>query len=325
MRTITALAIGGLVMACGGATESTAGTPTTTNPQPTTDAGPTDAASTTAPDAAVDVDIDAKLLESCPTSIAADAPELFKRYFRCVDVTVDGTDVVVHTKSLPPYRTYYYGSTSDRFIAFDTSRGAQYHPNPNVLAEQNVTVRIPQSPVPRAGLIITKELVDGQVGSALSKNDYKLGPVGVGLNGVSLYNGLAAPGADINNEKYTFDTQQGHPDQRSSYHYHSPSSGPLAVLARSKIVTTTEPGKAEVELYGVMCDGTLILGCTELDGSAPDPTALDAQGGHASDLADRDGAVSLQGRYHTHLCAKWSEGARLFTPEVQYYDRCSVQ
>ena len=35
-----------------------------------------------------------------------------------------------------------------------------------------------------------------------------------------------------------------------------------------------------------MCDGTIVLGCTELDGSSPDNSDFDAQSGHLHDLVD---------------------------------------
>jgi len=40
-----------------------------------------------------------------------------------------------------------------------------------------------------------------------------------------------------------------------------------------------------------MCVGTVVLGCTELDGSEPAAADFDAQGGHEHDLAGADGTV----------------------------------
>jgi hypothetical protein len=79
-------------------------------------------------------------------------------------------------------------------------------------------------------------------------------------------------------------------------------------------------GLPKTEVYGIMCDGTVVLGCTELDGSAtPDP--LDAQGGHVSDVTDAAGTVHFAARYHVHVCPS-TVGARKFTPEIQYYTTC---
>jgi hypothetical protein len=93
-------------------------------------------------------------------------------------------------------------------------------------------------------------------------------------------------------------------------------------------VTQTNPGSAEIELYGIMCDGTVVMGCTELDGSIPTFSDLDAQGGHVHDLIDETGATLLANRYHTHICYSsvsdentYGNGypQHEFTPESSYY------
>jgi hypothetical protein len=82
------------------------------------------------------------------------------------------------------------------------------------------------------------------------------------------------------------------------------------------------PGSAELGLYGIICDGTVLLGCTKLDGSAPNTARLDAQNGHVHDLRDSAGRVHFTGRYHTHVCATMTP-ARKFMPEIQYYSTCT--
>ena len=89
------------------------------------------------------------------------------------------------------------------------------------------------------------------------------------------------------------------------------------------MVSSTIPGNAEIELYGMMCDGTLILGCTELDGSPPQTSDLDAQNGHAHDITDEEGTNHFQNRYHTHICIG-DLPAFQFTPEIQFYADCDV-
>ncbi len=97
---------------------------------------------------------------------------------------------------------------------------------------------------------------------------------------------------EIASEKYTFDSIDGHPQQQGAYHYHAASPGPLRILMELEMVTTDVPGEAEIELYGVMCDGTVLMGLVELDGSG---------------VADEIGA-----------------DPRGLSPEVQYYDSCLV-
>ena len=262
----------------------------------------------------------------CVTTVTGDVPELYKRFFSCVDLSATDTDVVIRTRGLPPYKTYYYGATSPNYAPFDTSRGPEYKGNPNTLKEQNITLRIPKNPVER-GVTISAALVDGVAGGQNSTYDYKMGAAGVAINSVLMYNPLAAPGDDIENEKYTFDDYNAHPDQGGNYHYHTTSKGPLELLVNLGLATKSEPGKAELEVYGVMCDGTFVLGCTEMNGDAPLTTALDAQNGHVHDLMAKDGTTLAAGRYHIHMCPTGFPAAnsRKFTPEVRYYSTCVVQ
>lgn len=264
-------------------------------------------------------------LTSCTTTAADDVPAFYKAYFKCSAITLEGADVVVRTKGLPPYKSYYWGTTSPNFAPFDTSRGADYRANPNFLSEQNVTVRIPVTPVKKPGLTVTAALVDGVAGGPNTSVDYPMGPAGVALNGVILYNPLARPGDDIAQERFTFDDYNAHPDPRGAYHYHTFSKGPLAVLAAKGLTASDVPGAASVELYGVMCDGALVMGCKELDGAEPSKTDFDAQNGHTHDVRDAGGKdASLPGRYHVHICPSWTDKPRPYTPEVQVYDRCTV-
>ena len=150
---------------------------------------------------------------------------------------------------------------------------------------------------------IDQKLVDGEVAS--SPLEYGMGSVGTALNGVHMFNPLAAPGDIIENETYSFDFYSGHPaGQNGYYHYHTTTKGPLEVLNYKMpyVVTQTEPGEAEVEIYGIMCDGTVVMGCTETDGMDVDESSLDAQHGHSHDLVDETGTVLLQNRYNTHIC-----------------------
>lgn len=239
-------------------------------------------------------------LASCTTTIGADVPEPYRSLFHCVDMTLDGTDLAIKTSGLPPHPSYYYGSASPNYVAWD-DRGGAYHPNPNTLVQRTTTIVVPLTPTSR-GLSITSVLVDGTVGT--SGSEYRQGPAGVALDSVILFNPLAAPGDDIADELFTFDPYNAHPAPGGEYHYHRDSPGPVAT---------------GTEAYGIMCDGTFVLGCTELDGAAVDETDLDAQNGHSHVIA------SLDVRYHTHLCPASVNFPRPYTPEIQFYDRCTVR
>jgi hypothetical protein len=251
--------------------------------------------------------------------VAADAPEFFKRYFKCVTITATATEVVIQTNDLPPHLSNYYGDGHPNYAPFDSSRGSQYRANPNALGSQNVKLTIPLNPTSR-NLTITQVMVDGVVKS--NAQEYPMGAAGVALDSVVLYNPLAAPGDDIENEKYTFDSYNAHPDPSKTYHYHTTSKGPLEVLQKLGLTTNTTPGSGGIELYGIMCDGTVVLGCKELDGTTP-AANRDPQGGHVHDIADAEKRVYFAGRYHTHVCESGT-GNRKFTPEIQYYSTCNL-
>ena len=115
-----------------------------------------------------------------------------------------------------------------------------------------------------------------------------------------MFAAMAAPGDDLSEEQYTFDLYEGHP-AGSTYHYHFETAGPLEVLVDRGLSDNSNPGEGSMELYGVMCDGTLVLGCTELDGSSPVDSDFDAQNGHLHDVGDGT-TTFFTNRYHTHVC-----------------------
>ena len=252
----------------------------------------------------------------CETNIDADVPSFYQKYFQCVDITMNGDDVVISSDGLPQHKTYYYGQGHEKFVEFDTQDG-EHNPNPNRIAVQNHSLTIPSNPVPR-NLTINGDLVDGAVNT--DNNEYGMGTVGLALDGISIFNSLAAPGDVIENEVFTFDSYNAHPEMSGNYHYHTDSAGPLEVLENHGHITNTTPGQAELEIYGMMCDGTVVMGCTELDGVEANNSDFDAQNGHVHDLFDEE-HTHFSGRYHVHICTG-SFTNFLFTPEIQYYDNC---
>jgi hypothetical protein len=255
---------------------------------------------------------------NCGGTVAADVPAFFARYFRCANISMDGEDVVVSTVDLPPYASPYYDPDDPNWTEWD-DRGGDYFQNPNVIAEQDILIRFAGSPVSK-GLTVTADLVDLKMGT--SDDEYLGGPGGVGLDGVIYFNAVAGPGDSILDEAYTFDLWEAHPEMTGTYHHHSASPGPLAALEAGGFVSTDAVGEAEWELYGMMCDGTVLLGCREMDGSAVDAATLDAQDGHVGDIVDPDGTVHFADRYHIHQCTDYAHYG--LTPEIQYYQDCGT-
>jgi hypothetical protein len=241
----------------------------------------------------------------------------YSTYFSCVDVVASGNNTAITSDNFPPYESWYYSTTDENYIDF-VSQGTGYYLNPNTISSQDLTISIVDNPITK-GLTINDALVDGIVGT--SSDEYGMGAVGVALNGVAIYNPLAAPGDDIEDEKFSFDFFSGHPTNTGYYHYHSSTKGPLEVLYHKGLIQTPTVGSGEIELYGMMCDGTLILGCTELDGSVPSNSDFDAQNGHVHNITDGT-SVFFSNRYHTHICTDTYPDHK-FTPEIQYYEGCN--
>src|SRR4051794_25092766 len=61
-----------------------------------------------------------RTLDNCGTTIAAGVPAFYQKYFRCVDISMNGADVVIKTKSLPPHKSPYYPTSDPNWTAFDT-------------------------------------------------------------------------------------------------------------------------------------------------------------------------------------------------------------
>ncbi len=258
---------------------------------------------------------DLRTLDNCETTVADDVPAFFQELYRCVDVALADDEVAIATVNLPPHTSPYYPTNDPNYEAFD-DRGGTHFQNPNVLAEQAMTITVPVEPTAK-GITITDDMVDLSAGT--SDEEYP-GGNGVSLDGTVIFAAMAAPGDDITQEDQTFDTWEAHPEGTGVYHHHGPNPAALTVLEALGMVTTTTPGEAEVEVYGIMCDGTVLLGCTEADGSAVDTADLDAQNGHLHDIVAASGTWFTD-RYHTHVCTAFGHA---YMPEIQYYEGCAT-
>lgn len=257
-------------------------------------------------------DTEARTLDNCGGTTADDVPEPFASWFDCADWDADGTTLSVFSTGLPPHSSPYYAPTDPNYVAFDDQDGERQQ-NPNTLSTQTLAGQIPLEPTPK-GLTITGDMVDQEAGN--HEDEYRADFQGIGLDGTALFTGVAAPGDSITDEESTFDQYEGHPTNQGTYHHHGANPAALAILYDRGVVTSTAPGSAEIEFYGIMCDGTVVLGCSELDGRTPS-VDLDVQNGHVGTLVTNDGATFFTNRYHVHACAALG---RHLTPEIQYYE-----
>ena len=178
-------------------------------------------------------------------------------------VTQAGTQYVqLSSDGEPDYRSNYFPSGD---LCHDDYTPP--FPDPNDIAAQNLVLTVPQVP-------------------SGSGQEMALGPVGMAVNGVAIFDNQAAPGDDIYLESGSFDRCQGHPQQNGMYHYHSE---PYAI------------SYDDARFIGVLRDGNPLYGRRDPDGSLP---SLDAAGGHVGVTSDSATPV-----YHHHVNLQTSANA----------------
>jgi hypothetical protein len=144
--------------------------------------------------------------------------------------------------------------------------------NPNRIATQNLTFQISTTPAVASGT-----------------SDTPLGPIGLSVNGVVLFNQYAAMRQPLTSEIVSFDRYNGHPNQDNQYHYHfEPVS--LTSASRSR-------------LLGVLLDGFPVYGPIDGDGSTP--SNLDSCNGHTGVTPDFSSGIY---HYHTTTAVPYISG-----------------
>jgi hypothetical protein len=225
------------------------------------------------------------------TNIGSDVPAWIKNNFTNIRAYMDGTTIVIETRSLPPYHTVYYGSSS---AYYDASTAAVVT-NPNVIAERAITLRVPETPS------ISSATLNSQKSSA------GLGVIGVSVNGVVLFNDDANTNAgdEIVNEVPTMDTLGGHPTETGVYHYHTRPA-----------VLSTNGGD---ELLGIAIDGLPIFGPKGGDGSVVFDAGGNSSAANSTNYRTQSNwiAASTQGAAAPSLYADSINGAGL--PDVHYH------
>lgn len=196
-------------------------------------------------------------------------PDVFQKIYGASSITTDGNYVYIITNGTPDHTSAYYPETHALYENFTgtTVGGYTFHKNPNTIAEKNYTFKIPLNP---------------QAASVQASTP--LGPIGVAINGVPLFNQYAGP----NNQPLTveiasFDQWWGHPAQAGDYHYH------LEPL----YLTTVKTSKSV--LMGFLLDGFPVYGPEE-NGSPVLESDLDALHGHLGVTEDYPDGI-----YHYHV------------------------
>jgi hypothetical protein len=183
------------------------------------------------------------------------------QYKSAVTVSISGNSLVLRSEGVPDHVTPYWGVGNARYEAQVAGRTL----TPGVIGTQTFVMTIPSQPV-----------------AASSKEATSLGPIGMALNGVAIYNDREGGNVPVDaTTLQTFDRAGAHVGPGALYHYHF--DGDFT-------------SKNDANLIGFLRDGFPIYGRKDADGSYP--SNLDANGGHTGTTADFSTAI-----YHYHTSA----------------------
>lgn len=176
-----------------------------------------------------------------------------------VTVTTSGDNLVLRSDGRPNHKSPYWGVGNAQYEAFPTGHAS----NPNgSIGVQNYTMTIPSKP-----------------SYASTHEATSLGPIGMALNGVAIFNNQEMGGVSIDAGIISsFDKAGAHPAQNANYHYH---------------VTGAYTSLDDANLIGFLRDGFPLYGRRDKDGSYP--SGLDAYNGHYAATTEFPNGV-----YHYH-------------------------
>jgi len=194
-----------------------------------------------------------------PAAAAVDARGIYAQFQSAVTVSLAGSTATLRSTGLPDHASPYWPRGSTQYEA--PHAGMQMAPNQ--IATQSLSLQVPTAPA---------------VGSA---SDTPLGPMGIAVNGVAIFNQYAAGRSPLTNEILTFDRFNGHPQQTGQYHYH----------VEPLWLTSNRGGDS---LIGVLLDGFPVYGPRDQDGTMPG--GLDSCNGHVH--ATREVPAGI---YHYHV------------------------
>ena len=210
-----------------------------------------------------------KKSDTSPTSTTSSVvPDIYKKIYGATSITSDGTYITIKSNDLPDHVSVYYSTSNSLYQAFSgtTFNGRTFSKNPNSIASQTLTFKIPINPV-----------------EATTHAATPLGPIGISLNGVSFFNQYAAMNAPLTNEANGFDQYYGHPQQSGQYHYH----------VEPLYLTTVKATKSS--LLGFLLDGFPVYGPEE-NGVTVSNSNLDSYHGHKHATAEYPNGI-----YHYHI------------------------
>lgn len=194
------------------------------------------------------------------TSIGTETvPAVYTNNFKSgVTLSSDGANVNMRSDGTPDHVTPYWGAGNSLYEAQISGHTV----NPGSLQEQTFSMTIPIIPT-----------------AAASQEATSLGPIGMALNGVAIFNDREGGNVPLTGDVLlSFDRAGAHSGPGGLYHYH---------------VTGDFTSDDDANLIGFLRDGYPIYGRQDMDGTYP--SDLDVNGGHIGITSDYP-----EGTYHYH-------------------------
>ncbi|MEL7003324.1 MAG: YHYH protein [Bacteroidota bacterium] len=184
-----------------------------------------------------------------------------------VTVSFDGDEITIESNGLPNHTSPYWADTEPLYIepvvAIALTPG-------RIGGDRSFTLTVPTAPE-----IATSSSATG------------LGPIGISVTGVPIFNDTEGPNRPLEEQiAETFDYAGAH-NGPSGYHYHVESAD---------VPENTVLSHDDEKLVGIMADGFLIYG-RRCNATGDYPTDLDISGGHTSSSQHSNGEEF----YHYHI------------------------
>jgi YHYH protein len=198
--------------------------------------------------------------DTTTTTPSVTVPTVFSSNFKsAVTLSSDGTTLTAKSKGIPEHVTPYWGTGNALYEAQTTGQIV----NPGSLQAQTFVMAIPISPVPAA-----------------SKEATSLGPIGMALNGVAIYNDREGGNVPVDaGTLKSFDRGGAHSGPGGLYHYHF--NGDFTSKDDAKLIGWLRDG---FPIYGRKCSSTGAYAA-----------GLDSNGGHTTTTTEYPTAI-----YHYH-------------------------
>ncbi len=179
-------------------------------------------------------------------------------YTGSATVAASSSSIVIKSDGLPNHKTPYWGVGNALYEDFPPG----YHANVNTgFSAHSYSMTIPAKP-----------------GTAVTHEETTLGPIGMALNGVPIYNDREGGNVALDALTITtFDYSGAHPGPGQDYHYHT---------------TGRYTSQDDAKLIGFLRDGFPIYGRKDTTGAYP---TLDEYGGHTGPTQDFPNGI-----YHYH-------------------------